>query len=148
MALRIPIPAVLCGRLTTVGKAVSQSLRPEFEVIHFINSPAAAHAELPRLFAGQHPQPAAPNDIGTANFAQPPRVVIFGRGYSPEFARELKSATADSVQMPVAWVAGEPSKAPSAPPAPGYTEKLAGEVKGVLATWMEEGGLQDAFILY
>ncbi|KAL2826411.1 hypothetical protein BDW59DRAFT_160935 [Aspergillus cavernicola] len=148
LRLPIPIPVVLFGRSATVGKPVSELLRPEYEVIHFIVTPEEARAELPRLLAGRDPQSASPNDVGSHNYSQPPRVAIFGRGYNPDFVQELKKVCGDDVRQPVAWVVGEPSKAPTAPPPPGYGKLVADEVKGVLETWREEGGAEDAFILY
>ncbi|KAL3480547.1 hypothetical protein BJX99DRAFT_254537 [Aspergillus californicus] len=146
MPLRLPIPVVLLGRTTAVGKPVSQFLRPEYEVIHFITSDEAAYAELPRLLAGQDPQAANPNDIGTRNYTEPPRVLIFGRGYTPELVKEFQKACAESIKQPVAWVVGDPAKMPTAPPGPGYAEVVTNKVKGVLETWKEEGGSRDVAV--
>ncbi|OJJ02088.1 hypothetical protein ASPVEDRAFT_150790 [Aspergillus versicolor CBS 583.65] len=123
---RIAIPVILCGRTAAVGRPVSQLLRPDYEVIHFITSPEGAHADLPLLLAGRDPQSTAPNDIGTHNYTQPPRAVIFGRGFTPDFVQELKKAYADRSQEPVAWVAGDPAKVPTGIPGPGYAEVYRG----------------------
>ncbi|KAL2851667.1 hypothetical protein BJX68DRAFT_235483 [Aspergillus pseudodeflectus] len=147
MSLPSPIPLVLLGQRVEVGKPVSESLRPEYEVIYFIQTADVAKSELPKLLAGQEPLPLT-NDVGTNNFTQPPRVVMFGRGYPPEFVQELKNSLAGIAQEPVAWVVGDPAKAPTAPPGPGYVEQVAKDVKAAVAKWAEEGGTQDAFIVY
>ncbi|CBF80104.1 hypothetical protein AN7786.2 [Aspergillus nidulans FGSC A4] len=143
------IPVILCGRRVEVGKPVSEVLRPEYEVIHFIASPEAVHAELPLLLSGQDPQPAvtSPNDVGTHDYSRPPRAVVFGRGYAPEFVQQLKERYQSYCPEPVAWVMGDPATAPTDPPPPGYAEATANTIKNVLATWREQGE-RDAFLVY
>ncbi|KAL5333697.1 hypothetical protein BJX70DRAFT_380206 [Aspergillus crustosus] len=148
MPLRIPIPAVLFGRKTSVGRPVSDFLQPGYEVIHFIASPEAAHTELPLLLAGRDPQAKQPNDIGTHVYDISPRVLVFGRGYSPDFVEELRKAYGRNTRDPLAWVAGDPATAPTLPLPPGYPELVARDVKAALASWKDEGGVKDAFILY
>ncbi|KAL3486197.1 hypothetical protein BJX62DRAFT_23616 [Aspergillus germanicus] len=147
MSLSTPVPLVLLGQRVEVGKPVSESLRPEYEVIYFIQTADVAKSELPKLLAGQEPTPAT-NDVGTGNFAQPPRVLMFGRGYTPEFVQELKSSLAGIAQQPVAWIVGDPAKAPTGPPGAGYIEEVAKDAKAAVARWAEEGGTNDAFIVY
>ncbi|KAL4769987.1 hypothetical protein BDW60DRAFT_94324 [Aspergillus nidulans var. acristatus] len=143
------IPVILCGRRVEVGKPVSDFLRPEYEVVHFIASPEAVHAELPLLLSGQDPQPAvtSPNDVGTHDYSRPPRAVIFGRGYTSEFVQQLKEAYQSHSPEPVAWVMGDPATAPTGPPPPAYAEATANTVKNVLAAWKEQGE-GDAFLVY
>ncbi|KAL4737840.1 hypothetical protein BDV11DRAFT_190692 [Aspergillus similis] len=143
------IPVVLCGRRIEVGKPVSDLLRPEYEVIHFIASPKALHAELPLLLSGQDPEPVVtrPNEVGTHDYSRPPQAVIFGRGYTMEFVQQVKEAYQSRSPEPVAWVTGDPATAPSGPPPPAYAEATANTVKNVLAAWREQGG-GDAFLVY
>ncbi|KAL2807907.1 hypothetical protein BJX63DRAFT_410940 [Aspergillus granulosus] len=165
MSLPTPIPLVLLGQRVEIGKPVSELLQPEYEgvfstvaisyetkltassVIYFIQSVETAQSELPKLLTGKEPTPAT-NDVGTGNFTQRPRIVMFGRGYTPETVEELKKSLTDVVKEPVAWVVGDPAKAPTGPPGPGYIEEVTNDVKAAVATWVEEGGTQDAFIVY
>ncbi|KAL4924253.1 uncharacterized protein BDV17DRAFT_275105 [Aspergillus undulatus] len=146
---RFPIPVVLCGRTLTVGKPVSEFLRPEYEVIHFIITPEAAIADIPLLLAGRGPQTTT-HEIGTRNYSQPPRGVIFGRGFSQEFVHELKETCPgqSGAREPVAWLAGDQSKIPTGIPGPGYAKGVADSVKGVLANWLENIGDEDVSLLY
>ncbi|KAL4981227.1 hypothetical protein BDW66DRAFT_4786 [Aspergillus desertorum] len=143
------IPVVLCGRRVEVGQPVSDFLRPEYEVIHFIASPEALHAELPLLLSGQDPQSVttSPNEVGTHDYSRPPRAVVFGRGFALDLVQELKEAYQSYSKEPVAWVAGDPATAPTGPPPPGYAEAAAKTVKNVLAAWREQGG-GNAFLVY
>ncbi|KAL2796959.1 hypothetical protein BJX66DRAFT_298504 [Aspergillus keveii] len=147
MSFPTPVPLVLLGQRVEVGKPVSESLRPEYEVIYFIQTAEVAKSELPKLLAGQEPIPAT-NDVGTGNFTQPPRVLMFGRGYTPEFVQELKNSLAGIAQQPVAWIVGDPAKAPTGPPGPGYIEEVAKDAKAAVEKWAEEGLAEDAFIVY
>ncbi|KAL6230357.1 hypothetical protein BDW75DRAFT_222934 [Aspergillus navahoensis] len=143
------IPVVLCGRRVEVGKPVSDSLGPEYEVIHFIASPEAVHTELPLLLAGQDPHSVAtsPNEVGTHDYSRPPQAVLFGRGFALDFVQELKETYQSYSKEPVAWVAGDPATAPTDPPPPGYAEATANTIKNVLTAWKEQGG-GNAFLVY
>ncbi|KAL2831598.1 hypothetical protein BJY01DRAFT_108015 [Aspergillus pseudoustus] len=147
MPLPTPIPLVLLGLRAEIGHAVSKFLRPEYETIYFISSPEVAKSELPKLLAGKEPARAT-NDVGTENFTQPPRVLMFGRGYTPEFVQELKRSLEGVAQEPVAWAVGDPAKAPTGPPGPDYVEQVAKDSKAAVATWAEEGGTKEAFVVY
>lgn len=172
-----PLPVVLCGRKTEIGKPVSGSLAPEFEgvfrlpssgsphaiygriptnpsnspVIHFIQTNEAALTELPRLLAGQDPQSSHDNGVGTHNYSRPARGVIFGRGYSLEEVEEFRKASAGCNMEPVVWVTGDPAKKPDSnapPPGPGYAQAAADGVKAVLAKWRDEGGVRDGIVFW
>ncbi|KAL3457263.1 hypothetical protein BJX64DRAFT_269253 [Aspergillus heterothallicus] len=147
MALRFPIPLVLLGRSVEVGRPVSQFLRPQYEVIYFIQTPERARSELPKLLAGKEPAP-TDNNIGTNNFAQPPRVLMFGRGYTIDFVEELRKSLAGVSKEPVAWIVGDPAKAPTGPPGPGYIEQVANAAKAAVSSWAEAGGKEEAFVVY
>ncbi|KAL5357691.1 hypothetical protein BJX96DRAFT_172763 [Aspergillus floccosus] len=138
-ALPTPLRVVLCGRTTSIGKPVSTHLRPEYEVIHFIQTVDAAKADLPRLLSGQHPQAPAPDSVATNDYSQPPRVVIFGRGYGPHEVEDIRRACAGRNTLPVAWVVGDPAKAPTSMPGPGYPAQVAESVKAVLDGWRAGG---------
>ncbi|KAJ5595083.1 uncharacterized protein N7459_001291 [Penicillium hispanicum] len=150
-ALRSLLPVVLCGRTSAIGKPVSQALLPEYEVIHFIQTSEAAQAELPALLAGRDPKPTHTNDIGTHEYSKPARAVIFGRGFPLDEVQSLQKACSGINKDPVAWIVGDPAKAPgpnTPPPGPGYAQVAANSVKDVLATWAQRGAVKDEIILY
>ncbi|PYH52360.1 uncharacterized protein BO96DRAFT_469387 [Aspergillus niger CBS 101883] len=124
-----PVPVVACGRIPTMGKSISQHLLPEYQVIHFILSYEAAEAELPHLLAGRDPQSRSPNEIGTHDYSQPPRAVIFGRGYEPQQVEELKKKFAGVPKEPVAWVRGNPADLPAGAAGPDYAQNVAADMK-------------------
>ncbi|KAF7156376.1 hypothetical protein CNMCM6106_009643 [Aspergillus hiratsukae] len=143
-----PIPVVACGRTTAVGKPVSQFLLPEYEVIHFIQSLEAAEAELPHILAGREPQCQDPNDVGTHDYSQPPRAIIFGRGFAPEQVEELFKKFKGSAKEPVAWLRGDPKDVPVGGPGPGYAEKVVGDMKKVLDKWRDAGAKDEEILVY
>ena len=100
------------------------------------------------MLAGREPQSSNENDVGTHNYSQPPRAVIFGRAFSLEQIKEVKESFSDSSNEPVAWIVGDPAKAPTGPPGPGYAKVAADLVKNALEKWKEEGGVQGEIILY
>ncbi|KAJ5612517.1 hypothetical protein N7510_005711 [Penicillium lagena] len=145
-----PLPVVLCGKTTKVGKPVAKLLLPEYEAIHFLQSFEAAKAELPLLLAGRDPQVSEANDdnVGTHNYSQPPRAVILGRAFDEEQVEELRKACAGAALAPVAWLLGDPAKAPTAPPGPDYAANVVNDCKAILAKWKEEGGVSEDIILF
>ncbi|KAL4967597.1 uncharacterized protein BDV14DRAFT_169616 [Aspergillus stella-maris] len=144
---RFPIPVVLCGRTLSIGRTVTESLKPEYEVIHFVTSIEAAQADLPLLLAGCNPQTTS-SEVGTRNYSQPPRGVIFGRGYSPDSVQELKKSCASRDRAPVAWLAGDQAKLATFSVGGGYAGDAAKSTKGVLDTWLASAASEDAFLLY
>ena len=165
------IPVVLIGLSTAIGKPVSEAMLPEVEgkiqfefrpcrstktlanlpVIHFIQSVEAALAELPHLLAGRDPQSSNDNDVGSRDYSRPARAVILGRGYSPADVELMRGACEGVNKGPVAWVVGDPAKAPAPgapPPPPGYAKIAAGQTKDVVLGWIESGASEDEVILY
>ncbi|KAL4937434.1 hypothetical protein BDV06DRAFT_202927 [Aspergillus oleicola] len=144
---RFPIPVVVCGRTPSIGKTVADVLKPEYEVIHFVTSLEAAQADLPLLLAGRNPQSTS-SDVGTRNYSQPPRGVIFGRGFSPDSIQVLKNSCASRDREPVAWLAGDQAKLATFSWGRGYADEAAKSTKGVLDTWMKSAASEDAFLLF
>ncbi|KAL4897142.1 hypothetical protein BDV59DRAFT_85221 [Aspergillus ambiguus] len=143
-----PLRVVLCGRMAAVGKPVAAGLLPDYEVIHFIQSVDAAIAELPHLLAGRDPQAASPNDVGTHDYSQPARAVIFGRGYQRSEVEEIRRRCAGSASQPIAWVIGDPANAPTGLPPPGYAQKTGQTIKDTLDRWRADGGVREEIYVY
>jgi hypothetical protein len=120
-------------------------------VVHFIQTNEAALEEIPRLLAGRDPQSSDDNGVGTHEYGQPVRAVIFGRGYSLEDIEQFYKASAGSNVDPVAWIVGDPAKKPNPngpPPGPGYAQVAADGVKAALEKWKSEGATKDGIILW
>ncbi|KAI0019878.1 hypothetical protein F4780DRAFT_780002 [Xylariomycetidae sp. FL0641] len=152
-SLSEPVPVVLVGLSTAIGGPVTEGLRPEYEVIRFIQSLPAAAADLPHLLAGAPPPTAPTNDVGTANYeaGAAPRAVIFGRAFAPADVEALRAQVRDAAKHPVAWVVGDPAKTPQtggAGPPPGYAQKGAQAVKDKIREWRERGAEEDELVLY
>ncbi|KAJ5671824.1 hypothetical protein N7507_000951 [Penicillium longicatenatum] len=146
-----PLPVVLCGLSTKIGKPVAEAMLPEFEVIHFIQTNDAALAEIPHLLAGRDPQSPHNNGVGSGNYTQPARAVIFGRGFSRSDVETFRAACEGVNQEPVVWVVGDPAKQPPAdapPPGEGYAKIAAQGTKDIIIKWKEDGAIKDEVILY
>lgn len=120
-------------------------------VIHFITTNEAALGDIPRLLKGEKPQSPDDSGVGTQNYSQVPRAVIFGRGYSVTEVEQFRNASEGCNGNPVAWIAGDPDRKPGPndpPPGPGYAQFAASQVKQKLMAWKEEGATQDGIILW
>jgi hypothetical protein len=171
-SLSSPVPVILCGRRAEIGKPVAELLVPEFEgtyntkptpaveevhkvlttlVIHFITTNEAALSDIPRLLKGEKPQSPDDSGVGTQNYSQVPRAVIFGRGYSLTEVEQFREASEGCNTNSVAWITGDPDRkpGPNEPrPGPGYAQFAADQVKEKLTAWREEGATHDGIILW
>ncbi|KAK4899208.1 hypothetical protein LTR27_003439 [Elasticomyces elasticus] len=144
-----PVCAVLCGKTFEVGEKVTLLLKPEIEVIHFINSFEDAKDNLGELLAGRGPkQSCKSNHIGSHNYSQLPRAVIFGRAFAEGEVNELNRLYRSTSSVPVAWIAGEESIVPPPQPGPGYAEAGAENVKRAFERWREAGAKSDVIVYY
>ncbi|KAK5723053.1 hypothetical protein LTR17_014014 [Elasticomyces elasticus] len=144
-----PVCAVLCGKTFEVGEKVTSLLKPEIEVIHFINSFEDAKDNLGELLAGRVPkQSCKPNHIGSHDYSQLPRVVIFGRAFAQGEVNELNRLYGSTSSVPVAWIAGESSIVPPTQPGSGYAEAGAKNVKKAFERWREGGAKSDEIVYY
>ncbi|GLI76243.1 hypothetical protein PoHVEF18_004514 [Penicillium ochrochloron] len=149
-SLPSPVPIILCGRRAEIGKVVSELLAPEFEGIHFITTNEAALADIPRLLKGEKPAAPDTSGVGTQNYSQIPRAVVFGRGYDVSEVEEFRKAS-DGYAHPVAWFAADPKNAPGPndpPPGPAYAQAAASALKEKLLAWKDEGGVDDGIFLW
>lgn len=175
-SLPSPVPVILCGRRAEIGKAVSALLAPEFEGkyksqihlspatvshkvqnltptpgIHFITTNENALTDIPRLLKGEKPLSPDESGVGTQNYSQVPRAVVFGRGYSVAEVEQFRKASEGCNANPVAWFTGDPNKMPGPndpPPGPGYAQAAASLLKEKMVAWRNEGGVRDEFILW
>ncbi|KAJ5548241.1 hypothetical protein N7513_005475 [Penicillium frequentans] len=146
-----PLPVILCGQSTKIGKPVAEAMLPEIEVIHFIQSNDAALAEIPHLLAGRDPQSPHDNGVGSGNYSQPARAVICGHGYSVSDVENFRAACEGVNQEPVVWVLSDPAKqrAPDASlPGEGYAKVAAQLAKDIIMKWKEDGADKDEVIFF
>lgn len=120
-------------------------------MIHFIQTNDAALAELPHLLAGRDPQSPHDNGVGSGNYSQPARAVIFGRGYSLSDVETFRAACEGVNQEPVIWVVGDPAKMPAPgapPPGEGYAQAAAQGAKDIIMNWKETEADEDELVLF
>jgi hypothetical protein len=107
-------------------------------------------ADIPRLLKGEKPAAPDTSGVGTQNYSQIPRAVIFGRGYDVSEVEEFRKAS-EGYANPVAWFAADPKNAPGPndpPPGPAYAQAAASALKGKLLAWKDEGGVDDGIFLW
>ncbi|KAI0449566.1 hypothetical protein F5B21DRAFT_509062 [Xylaria acuta] len=154
-----PIPIVLVGIHTEIGEPVAEGLRPDFDVIRFIQTFSAAQSDLPHLLRGSAPPDAATNTVGSADYSRGgARAVLFGRGFSQRQAEELYAANKDQGGegegeggAAVVWIAGaeanRPAGLPLEPPPPGIEKIMVPVFKAQLEKWVK-GGCKGGLVLY
>ncbi|KAI0189910.1 hypothetical protein F4808DRAFT_32012 [Astrocystis sublimbata] len=149
-----PIPIVLIGIHAEIGEAVAAGLRPEFDIIRFIQTQSAAHTDLPYLLRGENPPSATTNSAGSADFSHgAPRAVIMGRGFSQAKAEELFAAYKDITptgkeEEKVVFIASSDATRPAGlEPPPGIEKIMVGVFREQLEGWVR-GGMRGGLVLY
>ncbi|GKT47180.1 uncharacterized protein ColSpa_07361 [Colletotrichum spaethianum] len=144
------IPIALCGKAERIGRGVIAGLKPEYEVIHFITSPASGAVILPALLAAQ-PPPSHPetSTIGSGNYAAAPRVVVLGGAFDEAATAVLQTAVAHARAQSadvrtVPWLRQDSSK-PAPPIGPEYGQAMVVRVKEALARLEGEGKLDGSY---
>ncbi|KAI2472446.1 hypothetical protein F4781DRAFT_361814 [Annulohypoxylon bovei var. microspora] len=71
------IPFILAGQFEEVGKAFSEAVKPDFEVVYFTTSPQSALTDIPLVLKGEIPTPSS--KVGSGNLAHgTPKAVVVG----------------------------------------------------------------------
>ncbi|KAI1276352.1 hypothetical protein F5Y07DRAFT_399608 [Xylaria sp. FL0933] len=139
-----PVPIVLIGIHTEIGAPVAEGLRPEWDVIRFIQTFTAAQHDLPSLLRGETPPSPATNTVGSHSYTRPARAVLLGRGFTQAQAEELftlyKNETPVSAgEGGVLWAAGAEDKRPAGvegmEPPRGIEGVMVRTFRGVLEDW-------------
>ncbi|KAI1422700.1 hypothetical protein F5Y12DRAFT_799302 [Xylaria sp. FL1777] len=131
-----PVPIVLIGIHTEIGSAVAEGLRPEWEVVRFIQTFEAAKADLPHILRGAAPPDAPTNTVGSGDYARPVRAVLLGRGFTQQQAEALYALYGDVAAESVLWAAGaEANRRPGTGPPPGIEKIIVPMFRGVLEDW-------------
>ncbi|KAI1090298.1 hypothetical protein F5B19DRAFT_494581 [Rostrohypoxylon terebratum] len=71
------ISFILAGQYEEVGKAFSEAIKPDFEVVYFATSPQAALNDIPLVLKGEVPTPSS--KVGSGNLANgAPKAIVIG----------------------------------------------------------------------
>ncbi|KAK1633418.1 hypothetical protein BDP81DRAFT_397306 [Colletotrichum phormii] len=144
-----PIPIILCGKTEEIGRGVIEGLKPEYEVIHFITSPASGAVIIPALLASKTttlPQHPDTSTIGSGNYASPPRAVVLGGAFDEEAVKMLQKAVAEqgTASRKIPWLRHDGSKA-APPPGPEYGKAMVARVRERLGLLEGEGKLDGEY---
>ncbi|EMC94947.1 hypothetical protein BAUCODRAFT_25094 [Baudoinia panamericana UAMH 10762] len=86
-----PIPIALCGKSSSMATSFSDSMMPEYKVVHHFQSTGAVHKELPLLMSGKPFTPES--DVGYESDAEKrriPRAVMVGAGFSEAELEDMR----------------------------------------------------------
>ncbi|KAM0286079.1 hypothetical protein ACHAQH_001087 [Verticillium albo-atrum] len=138
------IPIVVCGKMEAMGRVVIESLKPQYEVIHFIKAGPSGPSLLPALVAGREPPSHSDSSaIGTGNYTKPPRAIVLGSAFDDEATEPLMAAVEEKNESArrVPWLRYDMST--EAPPVgtPEYAQAVVERVKAALARLEAEGKL-------
>ncbi|KAI9712182.1 MAG: hypothetical protein M1828_001743 [Chrysothrix sp. TS-e1954] len=127
---RSSVPIILCGAKVALGQESANFMKPEYEVIHFCASVEAACAEIPRLLSSEDPLPEEANEVGTHNYKEVPKAILFGRTYTDDKLQAVRDACKG--KGVISWVVpGEPA-ASNETIVTGHATKVATNMKNVL----------------
>ncbi|EXF80551.1 hypothetical protein CFIO01_04258 [Colletotrichum fioriniae PJ7] len=142
-----PIPIILCGKTEAIGRGVIEGLKPEYEVIHFITSPASGAIIIPALLTSspppQHPDTSS---IGSGKYTSPPRAIILGGAFDEEAVKSLQNAVVKqgTASRKVPWLRHDGNKA-APPPGPEYGKAMVVRVREKLGLLEGEGKLDGGY---
>ncbi|RWA05108.1 hypothetical protein EKO27_g9998 [Xylaria grammica] len=136
MSLASPVPIVLVGIHTEIGAPIAEALRPDWDVVRFIQTFEAAQNDLPYILRGEAPPTAPTNSVGSGDYSRPVRAILFGRGFTQQQAETLHGLYSGEATVPVLWGAGAAAKrGPSTEPPPGVEKIMVPILRGVLEDW-------------
>ncbi|KAJ0108254.1 hypothetical protein J7T55_000220 [Diaporthe amygdali] len=137
-------PVILCGKTESIGKGVIETLKPEFDVIHFVMTPESGKEEIPAIFRGEIPL-SADSKLGSKDYSQKPVAVILGGGYD-DAATEVMMEASKGIH-PIPWL--RPDLGIPAPPlGPEYGNALVARIKEKLAAMEKEGTMKEEKVIW
>ncbi|KAF2867544.1 hypothetical protein BDV95DRAFT_582356 [Massariosphaeria phaeospora] len=134
-----PLPVVLCGKTEQIGAGVIATLKPEFEVIHFVLTPEGGKAQIPTILSGQK-DVTTDSTLGTKNYEQTPVAILIGAGYDDQALDEMRAAAKDAKAVP--WLRPDVTK-PAPPLGPEYGKALVARIKETIKDLSEQGKLEN-----
>ncbi|XXG99231.1 hypothetical protein Hte_005568 [Hypoxylon texense] len=132
-------PVILCGKTEGIGRGVIASLKPEYDVIHFILTPEAGVAQIPAILKGEQ-APASDSTLGSKDYSKPPVAVILGAGYDDADTEVMMKASAGI--KPIPWLRPDLTK-PAPPLGPEYGKALVARIKELLPQLHKEGKMDE-----
>ncbi|KAI1383674.1 uncharacterized protein F4822DRAFT_84507 [Hypoxylon trugodes] len=105
-------PIILCGQFESVGKAFSEAVKPDYEVVYFATSPQSGLTDIPQVLSGQIPTAASVpgtnkigngTKVGSGNLIHgiPKAIVLGAVTYDDEWIESLRKEIPDGKQVPV-----------------------------------------------
>ncbi|KAI0889541.1 uncharacterized protein GGS22DRAFT_1015 [Annulohypoxylon maeteangense] len=84
------IPFILAGQFEEVGKAFSEAVKPDFEVVYFATSPQSAVTDIPLVLKGEIPTPSSKVGSGNLVHGTPKAVVIGAQVYDDTWIEAVR----------------------------------------------------------
>ncbi|KAG9200764.1 hypothetical protein G6514_006620 [Epicoccum nigrum] len=132
-----PHPVILCGKTEAIGAVVIENLKPEFEVVQFVQTVEAGKQQIPALLRGENLGSAGSN-IGSKNYERTPVAVLLGAAFNDQGIEELREAAKDTKNVP--WLRPDTSK-PTPPFGPEYGKAMVTRIKSAMKELEEQGKL-------
>ncbi|KZM19779.1 uncharacterized protein EKO05_0004158 [Ascochyta rabiei] len=118
-------PVILCGKSEAIGAVVIENLKPEFEVIQFIQNVDAGKIQIPTLLRGEKPESSG-SSLGSKNYARAPVAIFLGAAFDDRDIQELRKAAESTTKVP--WLRPDTTK-PAPPPGPEYGKAMVARIK-------------------
>ncbi|TGJ85556.1 hypothetical protein E0Z10_g3206 [Xylaria hypoxylon] len=134
-----PVSIVLVGIHTEIGGPVAEGLRPDWDIVRFIQTFEEAQSDLPYILRGEAPPTAPSNSVGSEDYSRPVRAILFGRGFTQQQAETLYGLYSSEAKVPVLWGAGAAAnRGPGTEPPPGVEKVMVPIFRGLLENWKKE----------
>ncbi|KAF1365863.1 hypothetical protein EJ07DRAFT_150349 [Lizonia empirigonia] len=134
-----PHPVILCGKTEAIAAAVIKHLKPEFEVIQFIESVETGKQQIPALLRGEKLDSSSGSSLASSNYERRPVVVLLGAAFGNKDVRELRDAAKDTTDVP--WLRADRTK-PTPPPGPEYGKAMVARIKETMKGLEESGEME------
>ncbi|KAJ4325478.1 hypothetical protein N0V94_000621 [Neodidymelliopsis sp. IMI 364377] len=133
-----PHPVVLCGKTEAIGAVVIENLKPEFEVIQFVQSVEVGKQQIPALLRGEKPDSHG-STLGSKNYEKTPVAVLLGAAFNDHDIEELREAANGTKSVP--WLRPDATKR-TPPPGPEYGKAMVARIKERVKELEERGELE------
>ncbi|PYI10293.1 hypothetical protein BO78DRAFT_404402 [Aspergillus sclerotiicarbonarius CBS 121057] len=140
-----PLPVILCGKTEKIGETVIATLKPEFEVIHFVMTPESGAVQIPALLRGETDVP-FDSELGSKDYSRGIAAIILGGGYEDAGIYLMREAAKGIKSVP--WLRPDLSK-PAPPLGPEYGKAMVERIKVTVKELQDKGTMsEDAMVYY